>query len=154
MLWGWWTMLTLSDEMNSFRFSTICWICSWRRSSKQLREQSLVRWRNIFFLEAFQCRESTGKPGMYTLVSVKNQIRWKISNERMNQCQTICSYLYCCFSILSPLIFLIRLCYLCTLRSDYEFVVNYKLLQAAFSKNNVQRFVDVPKLIRAKYQGE
>jgi len=37
-------------------------------------------------------------------------------------------------------------------RSDYEFVVNYKLLQAAFSKNNVQRFVDVPKLIRAKYQ--
>eukprot|EP00536_Pseudo-nitzschia_multiseries_P015992 jgi/Psemu1/69695/estExt_Genemark1.C_9950009 len=37
-------------------------------------------------------------------------------------------------------------------RSDYEFVANYKLLQAAFTKNNVQRFVDVPKLIRAKYQ--
>lgn len=40
------------------------------------------------------------------------------------------------------------------LRSDYEFVANYKLLQAAFDKNHVQRFVDVPKLIRAKYQGE
>jgi hypothetical protein len=40
------------------------------------------------------------------------------------------------------------------LRSDYEFVANYKLLQVAFTKNNVQRFVDVPKLIRAKYQGE
>ena len=38
-------------------------------------------------------------------------------------------------------------------RSDYEFVANYKLLQASFAKNNVQRFVDVPKLIRAKYQG-
>jgi len=37
-------------------------------------------------------------------------------------------------------------------RSDYEFVANYKLLQASFAKNNVQRFVDVPKLIRAKYQ--
>lgn len=37
-------------------------------------------------------------------------------------------------------------------RSDYEFVANYKLLQAAFDKNHVQRFVDVPKLIRAKYQ--
>lgn len=37
-------------------------------------------------------------------------------------------------------------------RSDYEFVANYKLLQAAFTKNNVQRFVDVSKLIRAKYQ--
>mmetsp|Transcript_24716 Transcript_24716/g.58037 ORF Transcript_24716/g.58037 Transcript_24716/m.58037 type:complete len:320 (-) Transcript_24716:138-1097(-) len=37
-------------------------------------------------------------------------------------------------------------------RSDYEFVANYKLLQAAFAKNNVQRFVDVTKLIRAKYQ--
>eukprot|EP00537_Pseudo-nitzschia_pungens_P006709 CAMPEP_0172367044 /NCGR_PEP_ID=MMETSP1060-20121228/18528_1 /TAXON_ID=37318 /ORGANISM="Pseudo-nitzschia pungens, Strain cf. cingulata" /LENGTH=334 /DNA_ID=CAMNT_0013091111 /DNA_START=98 /DNA_END=1102 /DNA_ORIENTATION=+ len=37
-------------------------------------------------------------------------------------------------------------------RSDYEFVANYKLLQAAFGKNNVQRHVDVPKLIRAKYQ--
>lgn len=37
-------------------------------------------------------------------------------------------------------------------RSDYEFVANYKLLQNAFTKNNVKRYVDVPKLIRAKYQ--
>jgi RP/EB family microtubule-associated protein len=37
-------------------------------------------------------------------------------------------------------------------RSDYEFISNYKLLQAAFSKNCVQRHVDVDKLIRAKYQ--
>mmetsp|Transcript_2805 Transcript_2805/g.7861 ORF Transcript_2805/g.7861 Transcript_2805/m.7861 type:complete len:313 (+) Transcript_2805:123-1061(+) len=37
-------------------------------------------------------------------------------------------------------------------RSDYEFVQNYKLLQAAFSKHHVQRHVDVDKLIRAKYQ--
>ena len=33
-----------------------------------------------------------------------------------------------------------------------EYVSNYKLLQAAFSKNKVQRYVDVDKLIRAKYQ--
>ncbi|KAG7356293.1 calponin homology domain containing protein [Nitzschia inconspicua] len=37
-------------------------------------------------------------------------------------------------------------------KSDYEFINNYKLLQAAFSKNHVQRHVDVDKLIRAKYQ--
>lgn len=37
-------------------------------------------------------------------------------------------------------------------RSDYEFIGNYKLLQNAFTKNNVQRHVDVNKLIRAKYQ--
>ena len=37
-------------------------------------------------------------------------------------------------------------------KSDYEFIHNYKLLQAAFTKNRVQRHVDVPKLIRAKYQ--
>mmetsp|Transcript_16007 Transcript_16007/g.25979 ORF Transcript_16007/g.25979 Transcript_16007/m.25979 type:complete len:341 (-) Transcript_16007:686-1708(-) len=37
-------------------------------------------------------------------------------------------------------------------KSDYEFISNYKLLQAAFSKNGVQRYVDVDKLIRAKYQ--
>ena len=33
------------------------------------------------------------------------------------------------------------------LRSDYEFVANYKLLQAAFTKNRVQRYVDVTKNI-------
>lgn len=33
-----------------------------------------------------------------------------------------------------------------------EYVANYKLLQAAFTKNKVQRYVDVDKLIRAKYQ--
>ena len=33
-----------------------------------------------------------------------------------------------------------------------EYVSNYKLLQAAFTKNKVQRYVDVDKLIRAKYQ--
>jgi RP/EB family microtubule-associated protein len=37
-------------------------------------------------------------------------------------------------------------------RTDYEFVQNYKLLQVAFTKHRVQRFVDVDKLIRAKYQ--
>jgi RP/EB family microtubule-associated protein len=43
-------------------------------------------------------------------------------------------------------------CFLFASRSDYEFVNNYKLLQAAFTKNNVLRHVDVDKLIRAKYQ--
>ena len=39
-------------------------------------------------------------------------------------------------------------------KSDYEYIQNYKLLQQAFAKNKVQRYVDVDKLIRAKYQGE
>ena len=37
-------------------------------------------------------------------------------------------------------------------RSEYEYVQNYKLLQAAFTKHNVRRHVDVNKLIRGKYQ--
>lgn len=37
-------------------------------------------------------------------------------------------------------------------KSDYEYISNYKLLQKAFSKERVQRHVDVDKLIRAKYQ--
>lgn len=37
-------------------------------------------------------------------------------------------------------------------KSSHEYVANYKLLQKAFTKNNVQRYVDVDKLIRGKYQ--
>lgn len=35
---------------------------------------------------------------------------------------------------------------------DHEFVGNYKLLQAAFDKNNIHKHIDVEKLIKAKYQ--
>jgi microtubule-associated protein, RP/EB family len=37
-------------------------------------------------------------------------------------------------------------------KSSHEYVGNYKLLQKAFTKNKVQRYVDVDKLIRGKYQ--
>jgi len=37
-------------------------------------------------------------------------------------------------------------------KSDHEFIPNYKVLQAAFDKNGIQRHIDVDKLIRAKYQ--
>lgn len=37
-------------------------------------------------------------------------------------------------------------------RSDFEFVGNYKLLQQAFEKNGVEKWIDVDKLIRGKYQ--
>eukprot|EP00574_Skeletonema_japonicum_P000808 CAMPEP_0201738662 /NCGR_PEP_ID=MMETSP0593-20130828/45373_1 /ASSEMBLY_ACC=CAM_ASM_000672 /TAXON_ID=267983 /ORGANISM="Skeletonema japonicum, Strain CCMP2506" /LENGTH=651 /DNA_ID=CAMNT_0048232889 /DNA_START=60 /DNA_END=2015 /DNA_ORIENTATION=- len=37
-------------------------------------------------------------------------------------------------------------------KSSHEYVGNYKLLQKAFTRNKVQRYVDVDKLIRGKYQ--
>lgn len=37
-------------------------------------------------------------------------------------------------------------------RSDHEFIPNYKVLQAAFDRNTIEKHVDVDKLIRAKYQ--
>jgi len=37
-------------------------------------------------------------------------------------------------------------------KSDFQYVENYKLLQAAFTKHNVQKYVDVDRLIRGKYQ--
>ena len=38
-----------------------------------------------------------------------------------------------------------------TAKHEYEFVENYKLLQAAFDKNGVKRHIDVTKLQKAKY---
>jgi len=35
---------------------------------------------------------------------------------------------------------------------DHEYIPNYKILQTAFDKNQIDRHVDVDKLIRAKYQ--
>ena len=37
-------------------------------------------------------------------------------------------------------------------KHDYEYAYNYKILQTAFQKNNIARFVDPTKLMRAKYQ--
>jgi len=37
-------------------------------------------------------------------------------------------------------------------KQDFQFVPNYKLLQKAFRTHQVSRHIDVPKLIRAKYQ--
>eukprot|EP00562_Extubocellulus_spinifer_P001397 CAMPEP_0178482038 /NCGR_PEP_ID=MMETSP0696-20121128/6522_1 /TAXON_ID=265572 /ORGANISM="Extubocellulus spinifer, Strain CCMP396" /LENGTH=403 /DNA_ID=CAMNT_0020109531 /DNA_START=192 /DNA_END=1403 /DNA_ORIENTATION=- len=37
-------------------------------------------------------------------------------------------------------------------RASFEYIANYKLLQAAFTKNRVRRHLDVDKLIRGKFQ--
>jgi len=37
-------------------------------------------------------------------------------------------------------------------KNDYEFVSNYKVLQSSFDRLGIDRYIDVPKLIRAKYQ--
>ena len=37
-------------------------------------------------------------------------------------------------------------------KNDYEFINNLKLLQSAFEKVGVKRYVEVEKLSKAKYQ--
>lgn len=37
-------------------------------------------------------------------------------------------------------------------KNDYEFISNLKILQAAFTKVGIKRYVEVEKLARAKYQ--
>lgn len=37
-------------------------------------------------------------------------------------------------------------------KHEYEYVENFKILQQAFAKNDMKRYIDVDKLIKAKYQ--
>mmetsp|Transcript_32861 Transcript_32861/g.71713 ORF Transcript_32861/g.71713 Transcript_32861/m.71713 type:complete len:332 (-) Transcript_32861:86-1081(-) len=37
-------------------------------------------------------------------------------------------------------------------RTDHEHIPNYKVLQAAFDRNSIEKYIDVDKLIRGKYQ--
>lgn len=37
-------------------------------------------------------------------------------------------------------------------KADHEYIPNYKILQAAFDRNSIEKHIDVDKLIRAKYQ--
>lgn len=37
-------------------------------------------------------------------------------------------------------------------KKDYEFISNLKLLQSAFEKVGIKRYVEVEKLAKAKYQ--
>eukprot|EP01119_Soliformovum_irregulare_P001827 TRINITY_DN11637_c0_g1_i1.p1 TRINITY_DN11637_c0_g1~~TRINITY_DN11637_c0_g1_i1.p1 ORF type:complete len:277 (+),score=56.19 TRINITY_DN11637_c0_g1_i1:38-832(+) len=37
-------------------------------------------------------------------------------------------------------------------KQEYEYVQNYKILQTVFAKHTVDRHIDVPKLIKGKYQ--
>eukprot|EP00349_Pseudokeronopsis_sp_Brazil_P009149 CAMPEP_0202956170 /NCGR_PEP_ID=MMETSP1396-20130829/715_1 /ASSEMBLY_ACC=CAM_ASM_000872 /TAXON_ID= /ORGANISM="Pseudokeronopsis sp., Strain Brazil" /LENGTH=181 /DNA_ID=CAMNT_0049673077 /DNA_START=180 /DNA_END=728 /DNA_ORIENTATION=- len=37
-------------------------------------------------------------------------------------------------------------------KHDYEYIENYKILQQAFEKNEMKKYIDVDKLVKAKYQ--
>ena len=37
-------------------------------------------------------------------------------------------------------------------RNEWEFIVNFKILQQAFDKCNIKKYIDIERLSKARYQ--
>ncbi|CDJ46547.1 microtubule-associated protein RP/EB family member 3, putative [Eimeria brunetti] len=71
---------------------------------------------------------------------------------RVEQCASGCVYLQALDQLFGPRSRVPMVKVRWGAKHEYEFVANYKLLQAAFDAHDVHKHVEVPKLVKAKYQ--
>ena len=75
-----------------------------------------------------------------------------LSLSRVEQCASGCVYLQALDCLLGPKSRVPMSKVKWGAKHEYEYVHNYKLLQAAFDAHNIQKYIEVNKLIKAKYQ--
>lgn len=75
-----------------------------------------------------------------------------LSLSRVEQCASGCVYLQALDCLLGPKSRVAMSKVKWGAKHEYEFVQNYKVLQAAFDAHHIQKYIEVNKLVKAKYQ--
>ncbi|OEH76496.1 microtubule-associated protein [Cyclospora cayetanensis] len=75
-----------------------------------------------------------------------------LSLSRVEQCASGCVYLQALDCLFGPRSRVAMSKVKWAARHEYEFVQNYKLLQAAFDAHDVHKHIEVSRLVKAKYQ--
>lgn len=71
---------------------------------------------------------------------------------RVEQCASACVYIQALDALLGPKSRVAMSKVKWSARHEYEFIQNFKVLQAAFDAHGIQKYIEVNKLVRAKYQ--
>jgi RP/EB family microtubule-associated protein len=88
-------------------------------------------------------------------VSRTELIQWandllQVSLTKVEQCANACVYCQIVDSCFPGSVGMKKLNWMA--RADHEYIPNYKVLQAAFDKNGIEKHIEVEKLSRGKYQ--